>query len=135
MHLILTKLESTTVITTQKVSFLKSLSYETARLPGLKYFSTLGIGNRVSAKYVFNCTYSAINKIISASRLPIIPLKHELAEMALVEVPEPLKHLGITVMCGSFFSIMLFPPRGLHTLSHVRYTPHFYWQETEKFCR
>lgn len=87
----------------------------------------------VSAKYVFNCTYSAINQILSASRLPIIPLKHELAEMALVEVPAPLKDVGITVMCGPFFSIMPFPARGLHTLSHVRYTPHCYWQDTEDF--
>ena len=26
-------------------------------------------------------------------------------------------------MCGPFFSAMPFPARGLHTLSHVRYTP------------
>jgi len=88
----------------------------------------------VTAKYVFNCTYSGINQILRASDLPIIPLKHELAEMALVAVPEPLKHLGITVMCGPFFSIMPFPSRKLHTLSHVRYTPHCYWQDTEDFC-
>lgn len=86
---------------------------------------------RVTAKYVFNCTYSALNTILSASHLPTIPLKHELTEMALVEVPPPLKHLGITVMCGPFFSIMPFPLRNLHTLSHVRYTPHCYWQDTE----
>jgi hypothetical protein len=30
-------------------------------------------------------------------------------------------------MCGPFFSFMPFPPRGLHTLSHVRYTPHASW--------
>lgn len=88
----------------------------------------------VTAKYIFNCTYSALNTILSASHLPTIPLKHELAEMALVEVPEPIRHLGITVMCGPFFSIMPFPPRHLHTLSHVRYTPHCYWQDTENFA-
>lgn len=87
--------------------------------------------NYVMAKYVFNCTYSTINEILTASELPIIPLKHEFAEIALVEVPKPLKHLGVTVMCGPFFSIMPFPPRNLHTLSHVRYTPHCYWQDTE----
>lgn len=26
---------------------------------------------------------------------------------------------------------MPFPSRNLHTLSHVRYTPHCYWQDTE----
>lgn len=86
---------------------------------------------QVTAKYVFNCTYSSINNILSASDLPTIPLKHELTEMALVEVPDTLKNIGITVMCGPFFSLMPFPARNLHTLSHVRYTPHCHWQDTE----
>ena len=85
----------------------------------------------VKAKYVFNCTYSAINTILAASELTTIPLKHELAEMALIKVPEPLKNMGITIMCGPFFSLMPFPSKQLHTLSHVRYTPHYYWQDTE----
>lgn len=84
----------------------------------------------LKTRYVFNCTYASINKILKQSRLPTIPLKYELSEMALVEVPPLLKNIGITVMCGPFFSIMPFPARGLHTLSHVRYTPHCYWQET-----
>src|SRR5208283_1955882 len=29
--------------------------------------------------------------------------------------------------CGPFFSTMPFPARSLHTLSHVRYTPHCSW--------
>ena len=73
------------------------------------------------------CTYSQTNSLAAASGLPLIPLKHELAEMALVEVPPILKSLGVTVMDGPFFSCMPFPPRGLHTLSHVRYTPHGHW--------
>jgi hypothetical protein len=85
----------------------------------------------VLAGMVFNCTYSNINELMEASGLPGIRLKHELAEMALVEVPEQLRQLGVTVMCGPFFSCMPFPPRGLHTLSHVRYTPHGEWQDTE----
>lgn len=32
-------------------------------------------------------------------------------------------------MDGPFFSMMPFPARGLHTLSHVRYTPHMYWSD------
>jgi hypothetical protein len=32
-------------------------------------------------------------------------------------------------MCGPFFSVMPFPARGMHSLSHVRYTPHFSWHE------
>jgi glycine/D-amino acid oxidase-like deaminating enzyme len=83
----------------------------------------------IDAARVFNCTYSQINQLLSASGLPRIGLKHEITEMALVEVPEELKRLGITVMCGPFFSCMPYPSRGLHTLSHVRYTPHQSWTD------
>ena len=81
------------------------------------------------AGQVYNCTYARLNQVLSDSSLPTIPLKHELTEMALVAVPEPLRDLGITVMCGPFFSVMPFPARGLHTLSHVRYTPHESWSD------
>jgi hypothetical protein len=33
-------------------------------------------------------------------------------------------------MDGSFFSLMPFPARAVHTLSHVRYTPHLNWRDT-----
>jgi glycine/D-amino acid oxidase-like deaminating enzyme len=83
----------------------------------------------LTAQQVFSCTYSQQNQVVTNSGLEIIPLKHELTEMALVEVPELFANLGITVMCGPFFSIMPFPPLNLHTLSHVRYTPHFEWYD------
>jgi glycine/D-amino acid oxidase-like deaminating enzyme len=81
------------------------------------------------ADIAFNCTYSGLHA--GAGNTPGNPfgLKHEIAEMALVELPSALQGLGVTVMDGPFFSIMPFPDRGLHTLSHVRYTPHFSWQE------
>jgi glycine/D-amino acid oxidase-like deaminating enzyme len=80
------------------------------------------------AREVFNCTYANLNHLLAASGLPLIPLQQEWTEMALVSVPEPLAHMGVTVMCGPFFSVMPFPPRGLHSLSHVRYTPHAAWR-------
>ncbi|MCZ7586759.1 MAG: FAD-binding oxidoreductase [Deltaproteobacteria bacterium] len=83
----------------------------------------------VEARHVFNCTYSQINALARRSGLPVIPLKHELTEMALVGIPDELRGIGVTVMCGPFFSIMPFPPRGHYTLSHVRYTPHFQWED------
>jgi hypothetical protein len=86
----------------------------------------------ITAKYVFNCTYSQTNQILAASNLALIPLKYELAEIALVEVPACLQSVGITIMCGPFFSLMPFPPRGLHTLSHVRYTPHHSWHDSKE---
>lgn len=86
-------------------------------------------GESLCAGRIFVCAYSQLNQVVTAAGLPPVPLKHELVELALVEVPEEVKNLGVTVMCGPFFSCMPFPPRGLHTLSHVRYTPHSEWHE------
>jgi hypothetical protein len=84
---------------------------------------------KLTSRHVFDCTYSRINHLLVASGAKPFPLKHELTELALVSLPEPLNSMGITVMCGPFFSVMPFPPRGLSTLSHVRYTPHAAWEE------
>jgi glycine/D-amino acid oxidase-like deaminating enzyme len=80
---------------------------------------------------VFNCAYSQINKLHRNSELPLVPLKHEIAEMALIKLPKGMERFSITVMDGPFFSIMPFPTKGLHTLSHVRYTPHSSWNDGE----
>lgn len=84
------------------------------------------------ANKVFNCAYSQINLLHRRSFLPLLHFKHELAEMALIKLPKGLRKFSITVMDGPFFSIMPFPSRGLHTLSHVRYTPHASWLDTEQ---
>jgi glycine/D-amino acid oxidase-like deaminating enzyme len=84
----------------------------------------------VSTGRLLHCAYSQINGLLERSALPLVPLKHEIAELALVEPPPVLRPLGITLMCGPFFSCMPFPARGLHSLSHVRYTPHLSWKET-----
>jgi glycine/D-amino acid oxidase-like deaminating enzyme len=83
----------------------------------------------LTAGLVLHCTYSQLNQVLAASDLGTVPLKHELTEIALVEVPEALRTLGITVMCGPFFSCMPFPARAVHSLSHVRYTPHQAWED------
>lgn len=84
--------------------------------------------------HVFNCTYSHLNFLNDESAIPQIPLKHEMTEMCLVKTPPALQHMGFTVMCGPFFSIMPYPPvrhdSGVaHSLSHVRYTPHYEWHD------
>jgi glycine/D-amino acid oxidase-like deaminating enzyme len=89
-----------------------------------------GVCSGIEARRVINCTYSRINTILQRASLPPLKLKHEITEMALVEVPEELKDHAFTLMCGPFFSLMPFPSRGLHTLSHVRYTPHCSWSES-----
>ncbi|WP_397448297.1 NAD(P)/FAD-dependent oxidoreductase [Pseudomonas sp. NA-150] len=84
---------------------------------------------RVGCRYVFNCTYSGTNQFKGDFPGVGTGLKQEIAEMALMQMPPALEDLGITVMDGPFFSMMPFPARGLHTLSHVRFTPHVHWQD------
>lgn len=91
----------------------------------------LGQTVSVNTRAVFNCTYSNINTLLANSGLPKINLKQELTEMAAVQVPPQIEKLGITVMCGPFFSVMPFPSLGLHSFSHVRYTPHRYWYDKD----
>lgn len=83
-----------------------------------------------SCRYVFNCTYSGLNQIGGDFSGTQTGLKHEITEMAVMQAPAVLAGLGVTVMDGPFFSMMPFPARGLHTLSHVRYTPHVHWNDS-----
>lgn len=77
----------------------------------------------LEADTVINCTYAGLNHVVSGGQV-LTPLKHEFAELALVDVPASMSGLGVTVMDGPFFSCMPFPPEQCHSLSHVRYTPH-----------
>lgn len=88
-------------------------------------------GRELRASYVFNCAYSQINRLMARSALPKLPLKHEVAELALIRMPPELENVGVTVMDGPFFSTMPFPSLNLHTLSHVTYTPHDAWTDVE----
>lgn len=89
-----------------------------------------GASRRTLAGEVFNCTYADLNGLLSRSGLPAIPLRHEWTELVLVRPPAELARVGVTVMCGPFFSLMPFPACGLHSFSHVRYTPHCTWDDT-----
>jgi glycine/D-amino acid oxidase-like deaminating enzyme len=92
-------------------------------------FDSVDGSSTADAGHIFNCTYSGINDVAATAGAAAIPLKHEIAELALVRMPEPFRGVGITVMDGPFFSAMPFPARGLHSLSHVRYTPHGSWYD------
>ncbi|BAO87192.1 NAD(P)/FAD-dependent oxidoreductase [Caballeronia cordobensis] len=83
----------------------------------------------LDTRYVFNCTYSGLNQLGGDFAGTRTRLKQEITEMALVQAPPELEGLGVTVMDGPYFSMMPFPSRGLHTLSHVRYTPHLHWDD------
>lgn len=84
-------------------------------------------GDPLPADYIFNATYSRLNHIETADATEHLPIKNELTEIALVVPPDRLRQLGITVVDGPFFSIMPFPARDCHSLTHVRYTPQFAW--------
>lgn len=86
-------------------------------------------GNSIPADRLVNCTYAGLNMI--AGIIPsTLSLKQEITELCLIQLPDPLQAVSVTVMDGSFFSFMPFPDRGLSTFSHVRYTPHAAWIET-----
>ncbi|MFJ4494120.1 NAD(P)/FAD-dependent oxidoreductase [Pseudomonas atacamensis] len=90
-----------------------------------------GVLEQVCSRYVFNCSYSGLNQLSGDFPGVSVGLKQEITEMALMQMPSVLNDLGITVMDGPFFSMMPFPARGLHTLSHVRYTPHLHWNDQQ----
>ncbi|KAI3593289.1 D amino acid oxidase (DAO) family [Cupriavidus sp. U2] len=58
----------------------------------------------VSAPTVFNCSYSGLNLLSGEFPGTLTRLKHEITEMALIEMPAPLNEIGITVMDAFFFS-------------------------------
>lgn len=97
-----------------------------ATAPSFLITSPLGID---AFDLVIHATYSGLGQLTGSPPL-LRPLKQELTEMALVQVPPALEGLGITVMDGPFFSLMPFPARNLHTLSHVRYTPQRSWLDS-----
>lgn len=88
-------------------------------------------GTRVAAPLVISSLYSGVNVLHSDSGLSLLPLQHELTEMALVRMPVKWRQRALTVMDGPFFSLMPFPDEGLHTFSHVRYTPQIRWEDSE----
>jgi glycine/D-amino acid oxidase-like deaminating enzyme len=95
---------------------------------------TLANGAHLKAGMVFNCTYAGLNTLLLESGLAPLPLKHEFVELALVVPPEEIKGLAVTVMDGPFFSIMPYPEGNLYSLTHVRYTPHWSWSDTNGNC-
>jgi len=78
-------------------------------------------GDVQTTSWLFNCTYKDLERTGIGLRTRI---KKELAEMLLIEPPLPMRDVGVTVMDGPYFSTMPFPAARLHSLSHVRYTPH-----------
>lgn len=93
---------------------------------------------------VLNATYSSINTTNQQFGLRPIPLQHEIAEMAFVQVAANFQQAALTVMDGPFCSLMPYGKTGLHSLSSVAYThqrvsygaePHFGCMQQESHCQ
>lgn len=88
-------------------------------------------GPPIHSLTLFNCTYSGLNQLGGQFQNLKTQLKHEITEMALVQMPPQLENKGVTVMDGPFFSMMPYPATTYHTFSHVRYTPHQSWPDSK----
>lgn len=87
-----------------------------------------GREERVSSRYVFNCTYSGLNQLGGISRCPNGTQAGSYGDgfdARSSSAAGPRHHSdGRPIL-----SMMPFPAREVHTLSHVRYTPHLNWQD------
>ena len=70
--------------------------------------------------YLFNCTYSDIEQFDNISNEDL-ELSYVLSEIGILEVPEIIKNIGITVIDGPFFSVLPINNQ-YHSISHVTYT-------------
>ncbi len=84
-----------------------------------------------TADIILNCTYSGLSQLDNTVNKKVL-LKHEITELVLVDLPKHLRNMGITVMDGPFFSILPYPAYNTSSISHVRYTPHLSWLDSEK---
>jgi hypothetical protein len=87
------------------------------------------IDGNFESKKIFNVTYAGINHVLANSSLETIDLKYEVSEICLINAPKSFEKYSLTIMDGPFFSIMPFPAKNLHSIHHVSYTPHSYWNE------
>lgn len=81
-----------------------------------------GLGDQIH-EIVIDATYSSLGTLFAPAHSLASRIKIERAEISLFEPPGELQRLGLTVMDGPFFSFMPFPAKGLHSLTHVAYTP------------
>lgn len=93
-------------------------------IDGKYYTVTLDDGTIYKSEFVLNATYASVNQILNKIGFEPFKIKYELCEIILCKVNDKLKHTGLTVMDGPFFSIMPFGKTGYHSLTAVTFTPH-----------
>jgi hypothetical protein len=90
---------------------------------GTRFLIETGNG-KYASEFVLNATYASTNQIHALLGYEPFKIKYELCEIILCKVSDSLKNLGLTVMDGTFFSIMPFGKTDLHSLTSVSFTPH-----------
>jgi hypothetical protein len=88
------------------------------------YILSLNDGKNIKTGGVFSCVYASINQVLNKFGFKPFDIKYEIAEVALCNVDNELKKVGLTIMDGPFFSVMPFGNSGMHSLTSVEYTPH-----------
>lgn len=109
------------------IAVLRGAAAERVTARGVTNVVELANGESLSAPLLINVTYAGLNRLLAASGQQSLPMKYELAEIALVTPPPELAGKAVTVMDGPFFSLMPYPAEGLYSLTHVRYTPQRSW--------
>jgi hypothetical protein len=84
----------------------------------------LANGAEYTGKILLNASYAGTNQIHKMLGYDLLPIKYELCEVALCNVSDNIKNIGLTVMDGPFFSVMPFGKSGYHSLTTVSRTPH-----------
>jgi hypothetical protein len=79
--------------------------------------------SRIKACAAINATYSGTNTINMLFGINKMSLMHEICELSFIS-SAPLQEIGLTIMDGSFCSIMPYGLSGLLCLSSVVYTVH-----------
>lgn len=97
---------------------------------GSHYVITLKDDTHYSSSFILNSTYASVNQINRLLDFDNFQIKYELCEIILCHANEALRHVGLTVMDGPFFSIMPFGKTGMHSLTAVTFTPHAACKET-----
>lgn len=83
--------------------------------------------DRLTASWVFNCTYAGLNTIPGVPPQPPGVLRHQIVEIPIIKLPEALHGKAFTVVDGPFFGTLPFPALDAQSIYHVRYSPHFSW--------
>lgn len=76
------------------------------------------------APFVLNSTYASVNQVIDKFNYRKFDIKYEIAEITVCDVTDNLRHVGLTIMDGPFFSVMPFGLSGFHSVHSVSHSPH-----------